>query len=245
MEQDKDKARANELYQQMSLKEKIGYIIQYHWIKIVIAVIAVVIVVSVIGRFTWNREKERCLGVGLYSGSLNITETETLGSKLNETYAFMTENGKKEFKTYPFYLDSTDGTSRMNLMYKLVASVELKEMDVMLGDRETLEGEANKEYFMDLREIFTEEELQKIDEAASKGDSDEEHGVIYVTYAIYSDNGRVERYVENVPLLICVEGMDADLDNMIVSSPAYLAVMVNAVEIENTRTFIFTLLGIE
>ena len=242
MEQDKDKERANELYQQMSLKDKIVYVFQYHWIKMVIGVIALVIILSVIGRFTWNKEKERCLGVGMYSNMLDITLTDSLGEKLGETYAFMTEDGKKEFKIYPFFLDSTDGTSRTNLMYKLVATIELKEMDVMISDKETIEAEANKEYFMDLREIFSEEELAKINEAASNRDGDEEQGVIY---AIYGDNGRVERYVENVPMMICIEGADADLDDTIISVPVYLAVMVNAEEIENTRTFIFTLLGIE
>ncbi len=245
MSEDKDIQKAKELYREMPLKEKIGYIFQYHWSKFLIGIIALIVIVSIIGRFTWAKEKDRCLGVGVYSSMIDINAVNELHTGLDKAFPEMTEDGKKEFKVYPFYLDMSDGTARMNMMYKLLASIELADMDVLLGDKEILVGDADKEYFMDLRELFSEEEIQMIDEAASKGDMEEEHGVIYVTYAVYGDNGRVERYVENIPMFICVEGTNEDLDKSIVAVPGYLGVLVNAKEIENTRSFIFSLLGIK
>lgn len=245
MDQDREKAR--ELFQEMTLGEKIGYILRYYWVRILGGIFILVVLISIIGRFTWNREKEKCLGVGFHSVNLNLEVTDSIDQDFAKAFPEMTEEGKKVFKIYPFFSNYNDATGmdQMNLLYKIVGSIELKEPDVMIGDRATLEGDCPNEYFKDLREIFSEEELKKIDEAAKKLDPEAGEGVVYVTYSVMGDNGRVEKVAENIPLLIRIEGANEAIDQSISVDPAYISVIVNTEQEENTRQFIFSLLGIE
>ncbi len=244
MDQDKEKAKS--AFKTMRGKEKIAYIWQYYRIQMLVVVIIVVIIVSIIGRFTFNKPPEACLQLGFRSEYLDPDAIDALPQHLETLYPEMTENGEKVFTSLEFYAGYRAEQAQENeaTYYKLAGSIAAGQVDVLIGDLDTLTEEANMDTYKDLREVFTEEELERINELASPRTEDGEgEGLVYLTYNNVTVNGRTESQVEDTPLLICISGCNENIDNCLAGDVGYLAIVNNTTNIENVKTLIWSLLG--
>ena len=240
---DQDRERAKELYSKMNLWEKAVYLVQNYWKPAFFLIVGVGVVLSIIGQMTWNRSPKSALGVGIHAKMFELNETDDFNSYLTETYPeFLTK--KSAFYGYWFYNGYSNDQVELiqSTTYQLVGAVAAGQLDVMVGDRESLEGDVSLQYCRDLSELFNEEELALIEELASAHASDG-IGIVPVTYSVTGDTGRTVDKYEDIPSLIAITGCDPKLDEIMMGQEVYLAVIVNEGRENQAKAFIWTLLG--
>lgn len=221
--------------------------LRYRWAYFLVGALLLYVIYFFVGRATFLKEKPRVLGVGIHTSTMRLEAAERFGAYLNDRYPEFTEEGSKSFRSYAFYQGFSPGQSEQSsvTVYQLAGSIAAGFLDILIGDQLTLSQDAESSYLMDLREIFTEEELSLISKKADTLSKDGSSGLLYLTYDIKGDTGRTQEVVRNVPLLICIRGTDRELENVLLGNDAYLAVIRNAAEKEAVREFVFRLLQIE
>ena len=242
---DKDRERAKESLRYMSTKEKIAHFIRYYKIPVIVACLVIGVSISIIGKFTFNKKPDACLQIGVRAQTLNPESIEQLPDYLAEKYPEMTEEGEKAFYSEQFFAGykNYEAEEAMVVSNKLDACVAAGTLDVLVGDLETLRSEVGRGVYMDLRNVFTEEELEKITELSQKNVmSDDGEGVVYVDYKVSSLNGRTESIEKNIPYLICISGGDEKIDECVSNRECYLVIIWNTHNLENVKTLIWSLL---
>lgn len=242
---DQDRARVKEAYQHMTKKERVIYIFQNYWVQILIAVLIVVGGIMLIGRFTFNKPPENCLHVGVHAKLMDPDEIQVLDQHLAERFPEMLEDGKKAFNATQYYAGYTEaeGEEAGVIKQKLAGSVAAGMLDVIVGDQETLATDVDMGACQDLRNLFTEEELEKITELADQRAKEGEEGLVYMDYKVIGSTNRIEELVKDVPFMICITGGDEGIDACAANEPVYLTVATNAANIDNVKTLIWALLG--
>lgn len=242
---DQDKERARELYQQMSFKEKALYLIQnYYRLGIVIAVV-LVIILSFIGNLTWRKGPDRVIGIGLHA---NVMDSDLAGKSAEDLgleFPSMVEDGRA-FYTYWFYngYNPSQVEQIESTTYQLAGCIAAEQLDVIMGDRATLEKDCQFQYALPLTEIFSEEELKKIEQAAGNKEA-EINGIELLSFDVTNDIGRTMKKVRDVPYMIRITGASEVVDGLMMNCETYLIVTANVQQREEVRQFVFDMLNIQ
>ena len=242
---DKDRERAKEALQYMSTKEKVAHFIRYYKMRVIVACLVIGVSISIVGKFTFNKKPDACLQIGVRAQTLNPEAIEQLPDYLTEKYPEMTVGGEKAFYSEQFFAGykNYEAEEAMVVSNKLDACVAAGTLDVLIGDLGTLKSEVGRGVYMDLRNVFSEEELDKITTLAQEKVLEKDgEGVVYIDYKVSSLNGRTESIEKNIPYLICISGGDAKLDECVSNRECYLAIMWNTNNLDNVKTFIWSLL---
>ena len=165
---------------------------------------------------------------------------------LAEKYPEMTENGEKVFYAEQFFAGYKDYEAEEAAIVsnRLDAFVAAGMVDVLIGDLKTLQNEVDRGVYLDLRKVFTEAELKRIEELAQpRTGAEEKSGIVSVDYKNFGLNGKVDEIVKNVPYLICVSGGDDCIDQCVSNKGTYLAIIWNTENMDNVKTFIWSLLN--
>ena len=243
---DKDRERAKKSLKYMSGKEKLAHFWRYYKVPVLVVCLVIGVTISLVGNFTFNKRPDGCLQVGIRAKDLNPDAIEALPEYLTGKYPQMTEEGEKAFYAEQFFAGYKDyEAEEAAVVYnKLGACVAAGMLDVLIGDLETLRNEASMGVYLDLREVFTEEEMERIEKLAQpRTGSEEGPGIVYIDYKVSGANGRTESIVKNVPYLICVSEGDAYIDECVANKGTYLAIIWNTENMDNVKTFIWSLLG--
>lgn len=242
---DKDRERAKESLQYMSGKEKIAHFIRYYKVHAIVVCLVIGTAISIIGKFTFNKKPDGCLRMGVRAQTLDPESIEQLPEYLAEKFPEMTEGGEKAFYSEQFFAGykNYEAEEAMVVSNKLDACVAAGTLDVLVGDLDTLKSEVGRGVYMDLRNVFSEEELNTIKELSQKRVlSEDGEGVVYIDYKVSSLNGRTESIEKNVPYLICISGGDDKIDACVSNRETYLVVIWNTNNLDNVKTLIWSLL---
>lgn len=243
---DKDREHAKEALQHMSKKEKLAHIWRYYRVPFFVTCLVIGIAISLIGNLTFNKRPDGCLQIAVRTQYLSPEDVEALPQYLSEKYPEMMENGEKAFyaEEYKAGYKSFEAEEANIVSQKMEASVAAGTLDVFVGDLETLKSDVNRGIYMDLRNVFTEEELQKIEKLAQPRTGDEEQtGIVYLDYMIGGSYGRVESMQEHIPYLICIAGGDEKVDACVSNRTTYMAIAWTSTNMDNVKTFLWSLLG--
>lgn len=241
---DIDREKVKTAYQQMSKKEKLGYIFQNYWLRMVVGSVLLVILVSVVGHFTFNRPPEPCLQIGIRAKVMDLEAVDVLAEHLAERYPELTEDGEKAFRVDQFYSGYTrEAAEEANaIMYKLAGSVASGMLDVVVGDQESMVNDVSMGLYLDLREVFTEEELKELETLAAQRAPEGKEGLLYVSYKRVTNNGRVEEISKDLPCFICITGGDEQLDACAPMEPLYVGIIHNTAHLDQVKEWIWSLL---
>ena len=159
----------------------------------------------------------------------------------------MLESGKKKFKIYSFYNGYTaaEAEEKTATIYRMAAFIQTQMLDIYIGDEESLRFDGSCGYLIDLREVFTEKELELIREKADLLSKDGESGILSVDITKTGDTGRITDIQKDIPVMISIRGVDSIIDESVGQRPAYIGIVSNAPNLDNARRFILQLLHIE
>lgn len=155
----KEHQRNQELFQQMSTKEKAAHIWLYYKGVILLGVLAVVILCSVL--YTSLTRKEPVL----YTAFLNVTGSHDAQAVLSEDYLLRQDLDPKKSEIY-FHADLylSDNPSPENYQYantsylKIMATIDAKQLDIVLMNREAYDICSVNGYLLDLTQVFSPED---------------------------------------------------------------------------------------
>ena len=155
----KEKAANKEAFRQMSPSKKIDYIRTYYWGPILLAVIAlVVLVTSLYHHFT---KKEQIL----HTAYANVSIGTALETVLNHDYLLSRgmDPQKYEILTYRnLYLSRDPSPQNHEIAYasklKVLAVINGKKLDFALMNRESYDIFSESDYLMDLHELSVQDE---------------------------------------------------------------------------------------
>jgi len=244
---DKDRETAKEEAKQLGFGAKIAYFFRYYWGRIAAVAVALVIGISLLGHFTWNKGKKSCLGVAVHAAYYDPDLFDTFASDLTDAFPTLTENGKKEVKAYAFYNGYGTGEEEeaYTTKYREAASVEAQMLDVVIGDLDSLTEDVESGYLISLDQLFTDEEMEEIQKKAEENASEKAEGVVSLKYTISNDQGRTSQVVDKAPYLINITGTNDLIDRELIGKEVYIGVYYNGPCQEQAKEFILRLLDID
>ena len=242
---DQDKERARELYQQMSFKEKALYLIQNYYRLAIVILVILAIVISFIGNLTWRKGPDRVIGIGLHANVMDSDLAAKAADDFGTEFPSMVEDGRA-FYTYWFYngYNPSQVEQIESTTYQLAGCIAAEQLDVIMGDRSTLEKDCQFQYAMPLTEIFSLEELEKIEQAAGNEEAGI-NGVELLSFDVTNDIGRTMKKVRDVPYMIRITGASTTVDGLMMNCETYLIVTANAQQQEEVRQFVFDMLNVQ
>ncbi|MBR3393279.1 MAG: hypothetical protein IKG51_04120 [Firmicutes bacterium] len=245
MDQDRQSAREN--FRQLSGKEKFQHIVRYYGLAALGIVIVIIILIDLIGRHTFAKEKDACLGIAVHARYLDLDQIDLMPDHFAKLYPEPTEDGAKEYKVYSFYNGYTaaEMEEKTAMIYRMAAFIQTEMLDVIIGDEESLSFDGSSGYLVDLRDVFTEEELMAISEKANLLSRDQESGILSMDISETGDTGRIKDVRKDIPLLICIRNTDSIIDESLAKRPVYIGIVSNAPNLDNAKYLILQLLHME
>jgi len=157
-------------------KEKLDYFWEYYKVHVIVAVIAIIVIVSVIRSFVTSRDYALFIAV-VDSGDQMGEQTSVWSEELADVLGIDKDRYEVFIDTsIEFGGDRTSSQSDFVAAQKLTALLTSRSMDIMLADMTVFEQYAQNECFVDLRTIYSEEQLSEME------------GLIYYTdAATYED----------------------------------------------------------
>lgn len=144
----------------MSFKEKLAYFWDYYKVHTIVAVLLVVFIISFISSYRSNKP------FAFYAVLLNANTNEENTATSSTWAQEFQEYAGIDSEAYQVYIDpsitiSAEGGSQYEVAsrQKMTAMMHSGDIHAILADTETFEGYARLEYFYDLTETFTAEEL--------------------------------------------------------------------------------------
>ena len=145
----------------LSPRKKLEHIWLYYKVPIILAIIAVVILVSCIHRVVTEKETVLC------AAFLNVAVGSELEANLTEDYLISRgyDTDRKQILCYrDLYLSNDPSPENHEYAYtsglKIIASINAKELDLVLMNRESYDLCSGSGYLLDLTELISPEDPQ-------------------------------------------------------------------------------------
>lgn len=146
-------------FRKMSLKDKVDYIFTYFRLPIVVGLVLLYFVCSTVYRQVTKKD------VVLYSALLNISVGDDLEAQLNEGFisAIGYEPQKTEVYLYKgLYASNNPSAENHEYWYasrlKLMASIEAKQLDIVLMNKEAYDVYSQDGYLLDLNDLLSQDD---------------------------------------------------------------------------------------
>jgi len=148
----------------LSWKARFAYVWDYYK-PVMVGIIAVIAVINIGITIYHNLQIDTLLYVYLINCNTYYVDSETLTADfteyLGETEGIeLAQNEEIDIDT-SMILDDDDYSTSYTYQMKLAAVISARQCDVMLMDVEKFEEYAGMSYFMDLRELLTDEQLEE------------------------------------------------------------------------------------
>lgn len=144
----------------MSFREKLAYFWDYYKVHTIVAVLVIVFTISFISSYRSNKP------FAFYAVLLNANttaENSTVSSTWAQEFQAYADIDSEAYQVYidPSITMSAESGSQYEIAnrQKMTAMMHSGDIHAIVADTETFEGYARLEYFYDLTEIFTAEEL--------------------------------------------------------------------------------------
>ena len=201
----------------MPWKKKLEHLWEYYkWVLVVLAVVAGLIYIAVVG---YNSAKVECI---LYGEATNLS-FDAAGVEYLSTDFFEYMGGVEGKQKVSFYMSNLvtgDDSTYENFYVPLMrtgSEIQSGRLDYFLADSGALQAYLQDEMLLDLRLIFTAEELAEMEEN--------------LVYGFYEETG------ESIPLAINVTDSSFMTHRLTHKKPAYLAFTANTKRYETCKIF--------
>lgn len=152
----KERADRRASFRKMSLAKKAEYICEYYWRPIVVGLAALLFVGSTVYRQFTKKE------VLLYSALINLSVGDEMESQLNEGFVLVSGADPKKAEVYLYeglYLSDDPSLENHEYQYasklKLMASIEAKQLDIVLMNKEAYDIYSQNGYLLDFQDLLS------------------------------------------------------------------------------------------
>lgn len=143
----------------LSWKGRVAYVWDYYK-PLMVAIIAIICVVNLGFTIVHNLQIDTVLSVYMVNCNSYYVDSDEMVAEYTEYIGGIGEKEEITFDTSTI-LDDDDASTSYAYQMKFIAVISAKLADVILMDAETFEEYAGEGYYSDLREVLTDEELEK------------------------------------------------------------------------------------
>lgn len=151
-----ERAARKAAFQKMDLAGKAEYIYTYYKLPILLGLIALYLVCSTVYRQLTKKETL------LYSAHINVSVGDDLATQLNEGFLSVCGANPKKTDTHIYsglYLSNNPSLENYEYQYasrlKIMASVEAKQLDIVLMNKEAYDILSQEDYLLDFRTLLS------------------------------------------------------------------------------------------
>lgn len=155
----KERASRKAAFREMSLAGKAGYLYEYFKLPILLGVIALALFCSFVYRQLTKKE------VVLYSAHVNASAGDELTSRLTEGYISASGADLRRTELYLYsglYLSEDPSPENHEYQYasrlKILASIESKQLDIVLMNKEAYDIFSQNGYLLDLQALLAQQD---------------------------------------------------------------------------------------
>ena len=208
-------------------KAHLEYFWEYYKIHTIVALVAIIFVVTLIRDISNNKPYAM---YALFVNNQGAATQETLQTGFAEYAGIDTEAEAVLIDTSSNYLSSSLDNTSVATSEKIMALLAAKELDAMVADEQVLYHYATQETFMDLREVFTEEELKALDEQGLIMYVDQGY-IDYLASDEYTDYVTTRKYDKNNKYAVMAANYEETFEDIIpdkseIDNPIPLGVIV-------------------
>ena len=231
---DYEKEKEKKAFKEMTWRQRWEHIKEYYRWHIVLGLVALFLVGWALNHYVINPPKKASVNITFHSIEIDGMKAEALGESLQEVFPeFYDSDHEIEVIDVQVGLDSMGySEDEYASAMKIMAMMETRSIDLVIGDMTALSGDAYNSYLMPLTEIFTEEELEKIKEYGYVQE-DADSCIVEISPGDYDDRGNPIR-LEAKPFLIDISG-NFEIRQIISGEATYAAFAVNSTHIEEAK----------
>lgn len=233
-EKDKEKAA----FKQMTGAEKRQHIWEYYRVEIICGCIGLLILCWIFNHYILNPPKKPSVNITINSLQVDNSKVDDLNDQLKEVFPeYYTK--KTEIHINTNMSGISDPEQEYAAMMKMIAMMAANELDVVIGDYTLMYTNAFNSYLAPLDDIFTEEELARIEELAYVQE-DAESGIISVQPGDIDTDGN-EYLMEERMYLVDISH-NSMVRIIIAGEPTYIGISSNTQHMEEAKAIFWYLL---
>ena len=238
---DYEKEREKKAFKEMTLAQKWEHIKEYYRWYIILGIVVLFLVGWALNHYVINPPKKASVNITFHSIEIDGMKAIDLGKSLEEIFPeYLDSKHEIEIIDIQVGLDSMGySEDEYASAMKMMAMMETKSIDLVIGDMTALSADAYNSYLMPLTEIFTEEELEKIKEYGYVQE-DADSCIVEVSPGDYDDKGHPIR-LDPQPYLIDISH-NFEVRQIISGEATYVAFAVNSPRIEEAKALFWYLL---
>ena len=236
---DYEKAKEKAAFKEMNFKQKKEHIKEYYRLHIILGIVGIFLIGWALNHYIINPPKKASVNITFHSYLVDMDSFDPVEAELKEAFPELyTDRTHIEFIADSVGLDNDADMEYASIM-KIMAMIEAKSVDILVGGYDIMSSDAYQSYLMPLDEIFTEEELQKIEQYGYKQEG-ADSSIIYVAPGDINESG-YEYQLEPRMFLVDISG-NLGLRTIICGEPTYIGFCVNSPRIEQAKEVFWYLL---
>lgn len=247
--QDYEKEHEKNAFKAMTVREKADHIWTYYKVPILVIIFLVFFVGWWINHLFINPPLKTGFSVIAYGGAVDGSAASVLQEEYKKKLPqFLGEREQFSIQTFNDYHDEVlDYEQKMASALAIMARVTTGEVDVIVGDRETMEKLISSEYFMPLEQLFDEDEWEEIQKlAARRAETSQKDGekknVGVISAEILSLEDPDSELAGEHPYLLCIGGCKSEEKLFYDLSTPYLGVVSNSPHLDKVKEYIWYLM---
>ncbi len=234
---DYEKEKEKKAFRAMTWREKYEHIKEYYRMPIILGLVGIFMLGWILNHYIFNPPKKTSLNVTFHSFQVESDLAEDLKYQLNTVFPeFVDSRHEAEVLTLSVGLDLVGGGGYSEQSYavamKLLALLETKDMDLIVGNPACMASNGFNAYLMPLNEVFTPEELEKI-ESLGYVQEDADSCIISFGQGEVGEDG-YQYEGEPIPVAVDISGNE-QLREIIYGEPVYIGFACTSQRLEEAK----------
>ena len=238
---DYEKAKEKAAFKEMDLRHKREHIWEYYRLPIVLTIVGLFLLGWALNHYVINPPKKASVNLTFHSYIIDMDSFEQLEGPLKEAFPELyTDRTEIELISNTVGLDSSgNAEGEYASVMKMMAMITAKSVDLVIGDYDVLSADAYNSYLTPLNEVFTEEELKKIEELGYVQEG-ADSPIVWISEGGMNENGYA--YLEDPEMFLVDISGNLAARTIICGEATYVGFAANTPHLEEAKEVFWYLL---
>lgn len=158
----REKENEKKNFKELTMKKKIEHIKEYYTIPIVSVIIGIIVIYSLLNIWVINPAKSSSVNLTFVGQVVDYEKADQLKEELNDKFPEYTNDKETILVDKISSGNGSDANVIMAMQTRLAASIQTRDIDIIVADAEFITQYGQMATFMDLEQLFTKSEFENI-----------------------------------------------------------------------------------
>jgi len=149
-------------FKELTMKKKIEHIKEYYTIHIISVIVGIIVIYSLLNIWVINPAKSSSVNLTFVGQVVDYEKVDQLKAELNENFPEYTNDKETILVDKINFGDGSDPNVLMAMQTRLTASIQTRDIDIIIADSDFIRQYGEMGTFMDLEQVFTKEKFENI-----------------------------------------------------------------------------------